>query len=149
MFSEQPSGSPSPSPSSPPQPVDGQSRIRVLLVDDHALFRQELKRILVDCVSLEVVGEASNGLEAIDAVRLLRPDVVVMDINMPKMNGIEATRRIKDEFPDTFIIGLSVEDGMGTVQKMHAAGIFAYLLKESAGEALCHVIEDAVAQKQR
>ncbi len=151
MFAEQPppSGSPSSSPSRLPPPLDDRaSRIRVLLVDDHALFRQGLRSIVHDCVRLEIVGEASNGLEAIDAVRLLRPDVVVMDINMPKMNGIEATKRIKHEFPDTSVIGLSVEAGMGMVEKMQVAGIYAYLVKESAEDALCRTIEDAVAQNQ-
>ena len=143
MFSEQ-----SPSGSLGPLPLDERhSRIRVLLVDDHALVRQSLWGIVDDCERLEVVGEASNGLEAIEAVRTLRPDAVVMDINMPKMNGIEATKRIKDEFPDTSVIGLSVEEGMGMVEKMQAAGIHAYLVKESAIHALCQAIEDAVAQK--
>jgi PleD family two-component response regulator len=73
----------------------GPSRIRVVLVDDDGLIRQGLRKIVEDCVSLEVVGEASNGLEAIEAVRLLRPDVVVMDINMPQMNGIDATSALK------------------------------------------------------
>ena len=150
MFSEQPppSGSPSSSPSSLPQPLDDSARIRVLLVDDHALLRQGLRGIVHDCVRVEVVGEASNGLEAIDAVRLLRPDVVVMDINMPKMNGIEATKRIKDEFPDTSVIGLSVETGMDMVEKMQVAGVYAYLVKGFAEDALCRTIEDAVAQIQ-
>jgi DNA-binding NarL/FixJ family response regulator len=66
----------------------------------------------------------------------------------PLMNGIEATKHIKYEFPDTSVIGLSVEDGMDMVQRMRAAGIFAYLRKESIVPILCHVIEDAVAQKQ-
>jgi len=151
MFPElsPPSGSPGPSPWGQPLPRDDRhARIRVLLVEDHTLLRQGLRSVVEDCVCLEVVGEASNGLEAIDAVRLLRPDVVVMDINMPMMNGIEATRRIKDEFPDTSIIGLSVEEGMGMVQRMQAVGIYAHLAKESAVDALCQAIEDAVAQKQ-
>jgi DNA-binding NarL/FixJ family response regulator len=100
-----------------------------------------------DDEGLEVVGEASDGLEAIDAVRLLRPDVVVMDINMPKMNGIEATKRIKDEFPNTSVIGLSVEQGMDMVQRMQGAGIHSYLAKESAVVALCQAIEEAAAEK--
>jgi two-component system nitrate/nitrite response regulator NarL len=97
---------------------------------------------------MEVVAEASNGLEAIEAVRVSKPDVVVMDINMPQMNGIEATKCIKSEFPDTSIIGLSVEEkGTGIVEKMHAAGIYAFLAKETAVNTLCQTIEDAVAQK--
>ena len=150
MLSEQcpPSGSPGPSPHSHRQPLeDKHSRIRVLLVDDHALLRQSLRNIVDDDEGLEVVGEASDGLEAIHAVRLLRPDVVVMDINMPKMNGIEATKLIKDEFPHTSVIGLSVEQGMDMVQRMQAAGIHSYLAKESAVDALCQAIEEAVARK--
>jgi DNA-binding NarL/FixJ family response regulator len=96
---------------------------------------------------MEVVGDASNGLEAIGAVSLLKPDVVVMDINMPTMNGIEATKRIKAMFPDTSVIGLSVQNSMDIVQKMQAAGACSYLTKESAVETLCHAIEDAVSHK--
>ena len=125
------------------------SRTRVLLVDDDTLIRQSLRKIVEDCVSLEVVGEASNGLEAIEAVRLLRPDVVVMDINMPQMNGIDATKCIKGEFPGTVVIGLSVEQGSGTVQEMQSAGIYAYVAKESAVGVLCQAIEDAVAHTER
>jgi len=127
----------------------GPSRIRVVLVDDDGLIRQGLRKIVENCVSLEVVGEASNGLKAIEAVRLLRPDVVVMDINMPQMNGIDATKCIKGEFPDTVVIGLSVAQGSGTVQEMESAGIYAYLAKESAVGVLCQAIEDAVAHTER
>ena len=126
---------------------DRHARIHVLLVDDHAMLRQGLRSIVDGYDHLQVVGEASNGLEAIDAVRILRPDVVVMDINMPTMNGIEATRRIKEEFPDTSVIGLSVQNGMDMVQRMQAAGICSYLTKESAVDVLCRAIEDAVSLK--
>jgi DNA-binding NarL/FixJ family response regulator len=124
------------------------SRTRVLLVDDHTLIRQGLRTVVEGCIRLEVVGEASNGLEAIEAVRLLRPDVVVMDINMPQMNGIDATTCIKGEFPDTCIIGLYVEEGMVMIEQMQSAGIVAYLTKESAVDVLCQTIEDAVAHKE-
>ena len=124
-----------------------QSKIRVLLVDDHTMLRQGLKSIVNSCDHMEVVGDASNGLEAIGAVSLLKPDVVVMDINMPTMNGIEATKRIKKMFPDTSIIGLSVQNSMDIVLKMQAAGVCSYLTKESAVESLCHAIEDAASQK--
>ena len=75
------------------------------------MLRQGLRSLVEDDSHLQVVGEASNGVEAIDAVRQLRPDVVVMDINMPQMNGIEATRRIKKEFPATAVNGLPVLEG--------------------------------------
>ena len=70
-----------------------------MLVDDHRMFRLGLRSVIDGCDNMEVVGEASNGVEAIEAVRVTRPDVVVMDINMPKMNGIQATQEIKKRFP--------------------------------------------------
>ena len=84
------------------------SYIRVLVVDDHELMRQSLRRLIKTYRNMEVVGEADDGLEAIEAVTVLRPDVVLMDIDMPRMNGIDATKRIKATFPSTAIIGLSV-----------------------------------------
>ena len=137
------SRTPSRSRNSQPQRLDG--NICVLIVDDHPLLRQSVQCIVDGCLGLKVVGQASNGLEAIDAVRLLRPDVVVMDINMPKMDGIAATKHIKEEFPDTSVIGLSPAYGMDMVPRMEAAGIFAYLKKESIATTLCQVIQAAAA----
>jgi len=128
--------------------ADRRSTIRVLLVDDHRMLRQGLRSIIDDCDSMQVVGEASNGVEAIEAVAISRPDVVVMDINMPKMNGIQATQHIKQMFPETAIIGLSVQTGREIIEKMQAAGISFYLTKESAVETLCAAIEDAVTHKK-
>ena len=85
------------------------SKIRVLLVDDHAMVRQGLRTVLDSYADIEVVGEAWNGEEAVAGTDRLRPAVVVMDINMPKMNGIEATRLIKARHPDIIVIGLSVQ----------------------------------------
>ena len=123
------------------------SRIRVLLVDDHRMFRLGLRSIIDGCDNMEVVGEASNGVEAIEAVRVTRPDVVVMDINMPKMNGIQATQEIKKLFPETAVIGHSVQTEPAVIRHMHAAGIASFVKKESAVEELCVAIEEAVAQK--
>ena len=122
--------------------------IRVLLVDDHVMLRQGLRSVINGCHNMHVVAEASNGLEAIDAVRLSRPDVVVMDINMPQMNGIEATKRITQEFPHAAIIGLSVQQGTDEVQNMKAAGACAYLMKECAVDELCHAIEQAMTKTE-
>ena len=138
------SRTPSQSRNSQPQRLDG--NICVLIVDDHPLLRQSVQCIVDGCLGLKVVGQASNGLEAIDAVRLLRPDVVVMDINMPKLDGIAATKQIKDEFPDTSVIGLSAAYGMDMVPRMQAAGICAYLKKESIATTLCQVIQAAAAR---
>ena len=113
------------------------------------MLRQGLRSIVDDYPHLSVVGEASNGVEAIDAVRQLKPDVVVMDINMPQMNGIEATKRIKEEFPDTAVLGLSVHDGADIFQAMKEAGMCAYLMKECAVEELCQAIENAMNPKEQ
>lgn len=104
---------------------DNLSMIRVLLVDDHTMLRQGLRSVIDGSHRMLVVAEASNGVEAIEAVQCSKPDVVVMDVNMPRMNGIEATKRIKEEFPEMPIIGLSVQTGMDIVQQMQAAGVYS------------------------
>jgi DNA-binding NarL/FixJ family response regulator len=130
----------------PPTPQgERHSTIRVLLVDDHAMLRQSLRGIIDACSYMEVVGEAGDGLEAIEAMPVLRPDVVVMDIDMPRMNGIEATKRIKAAFPSTAIIGLSVHLAGNIIQQMRAAGICSYLTKESVVETLRQAIEEAAS----
>ena len=124
------------------------AKIRVLLVDDHRVLRQGMRSIVAAYDHLEVVGEAGDGIEAVTLTQQLRPDVVVMDINMPRMDGIEATRRIKTDWPDIMIIGLSVNQSADTEQKMKTAGASAYLTKESAVDVLCQAIEDAMASKR-
>ena len=119
------------------------------MVDDHAMLRQGLRSLVEDYSHLQVVVEASNGVEAIDAAPQLRPDVVVMDINMPQMNGIEATRRIKEEFPTTAVIGLPVLEGPHIAKVMTEAGICAYLTKKSAVEELYHAIENAMKNTEK
>ena len=121
--------------------------IRVLLVDDHTLLRQGLLSIVSAYNHLEVVGEASDGVEAVELAQRLCPDVIVMDINMPRMDGIEATKRIKANRPETIVIGLSVNQSADMEQRMKAVGMTRYLTKESAADALCHAIEAAVAPK--
>ena len=123
-------------------------RIRVLLVDDHTLLRQGLLSIVSAYEHLEVIGEASDGVEAVELSQRLCPDVIVMDINMPRMDGIEATKRIKANQPEIIIIGLSVNQSSDIAERMKAAGVTLYLTKESAADALCQAIEAAVTEKR-
>ena len=124
------------------------SRIRVLLVDDHIMVRQGLRVILDAYADIELVGEAANGEEAVRLVDQLRPTVVVMDINMPKMNGIEATERIKRRYPDTIVVGLSVNAAKENEEAMKQAGAVGLMTKEAAVEQLYDVIVEAVKKRE-
>lgn len=103
--------------------------VRVLLVDDHAIVRQGLKRLLEQEPDVEVVGEASDGLEAIRAVTALSPDVVLMDVHMPHLNGIEATRLIQSRPSPCRVLALTGHSDRQLVQEMLKAGASGYLLK--------------------
>jgi signal transduction histidine kinase/ActR/RegA family two-component response regulator len=108
------------------------STIRVLLVDDHAMVREGLRSVLESYDDVDVVGEAANGEDAMALVERLRPTLVVMDINMPKMNGIEATAHITRTYPEIQVIGLSVNASGNNVQAMLRAGAVLLLTKEAA-----------------
>lgn len=124
------------------QPGQGSAgRIRVLLADDHRLVREGLATLLRDAGSLEVVGVARDGIEAIELAQRLQPDVVLIDVNLPRLDGIEATRRIKKLEPALHVIGLSLHGGEAMEQAMWQAGISAYLSKDSAADALLETIE--------
>ncbi len=104
--------------------------IRVMLVDDHALFRKGVASLLASCPDIEVVGEAGDGAEAVAAVRDLMPDVILMDIHMPSMDGLEATRRIKAEHPYAKIVMLTVAEEERSLFDAIKAGAHGYLLKK-------------------
>lgn len=104
--------------------------IRVMLVDDHALFRKGVASLLASCPDIEVVGEAGDGAEAVAAVRELMPDVILMDIHMPSMDGLEATRRIKAEHPYAKIVMLTVAEEERSLFDAIKAGAHGYLLKK-------------------
>lgn len=121
--------------------------IRILLVDDHAVVRQGLKMFLGTDPDLIVVGEASDGAQALAVARELKPDIVLMDLLMPVMNGIEATAAVRRELPDTEVIALTsvLEDGavVGAVK----AGAIGYLLKDTDADELRRAIKAAAAGK--
>ena len=112
----------------------------LLVVDDHAIVRQGLIELLAKETDIDVIGAAASGEQAIQAVRSLHPDVVLMDISMPGMNGIEATRIIKAEMPDVRVIGLSIHEDVGMRSKMEQAGAVAYCRKSGPVEELIETI---------
>ena len=114
--------------------------IRIVLVDDHAILRQGLRRLLEDEPDLEVVGEAGNGLEAVAVARALAPDLVLMEAVMPRLNGIEAAKQIKQSNPATAILALSAYDDDRYVLGLLEAGAAGYLLKSSTAQELVHAI---------
>ncbi len=116
------------------------SSIRVLLVDDQEIVRQGLTTILKYAPGIEVVGQAGNGEEAVALARALRPDVVLMDLKMPRLGGIPATRRICAELPDTQVIILTTYDTDDLVFEGIKAGAKGYLLKDATGETLVEAI---------
>jgi NarL family two-component system response regulator LiaR len=117
--------------------------IKVLVVDDHWVVRQGLRMFLDQESAITVVGEASDGSEAIEQARRWKPDVVLMDILMPHMNGIEATKRIKTEMPNVEVIALTSVWQDGSVSDAIQAGAIGYLIKDTRGDQLVQAIRDA------
>jgi CheY-like chemotaxis protein/anti-sigma regulatory factor (Ser/Thr protein kinase) len=111
------------------RPADGKKKFRILLADDHIVMRQGLSRLLRGEPDMEIVGEASDGESAIEMIRELLPEVVLMDINMPGMGGIEAVRIIHKEFPDIHIVGLSMFQEAERADAMRKAGAVDYIAK--------------------
>lgn len=121
------------------------ARIRVLIVDDHGMVREGLKVFLSTSNDIEVVGEAADGAEAVDLCARLVPDVVLMDLLMPVMDGAEATARIAATCPSVRIIALTSAVDEDLVQRTLDAGALSYLLKDSRPESLLQAIRDACA----
>jgi len=119
-------------------------KLRLLLVDDHALVREGIRSSLVHFSSIKPVGEAANGKEAIRKCNELRPDVVLMDLNMPEMSGLEATPLIRAKFPETKIIVLTVHDNKEYIFQILKAGAHGYVLKDTSPEELVRAIESVV-----
>jgi len=121
--------------------------VKVLLAEDHNLVRSGIRALLERAEGFEVVGEAADGKEAVRLVEKLEPDVVVMDVNMPGMNGIEATRGVLDKRPQTFVIMLSMHDDRRYIYEALKAGASGYLLKDAAFNELADAIKSVVSGK--
>lgn len=120
--------------------MKGQSRIRLLLVDDHPVVRKGICSCLARQPEFEVVGEAADGLEALRQVSALTPDIVLMDLNMPRMSGLEATKRLHAEHPHVKVLILSVQGDKPTVTQIIRSGACGYVLKDAPTEDLIHAI---------
>jgi len=114
--------------------------LRVLLVDDHVVVREGLKTLINNETDLQVVGEATDGREVRELAAQLRPDVVVMDVSLPHMNGIDATRKLKEAFPAIKIIALSAYEDRIYIRRMMEAGATGYVLKRSASAELLRAL---------
>jgi two-component system response regulator NreC len=122
--------------------------VKILLADDHKVMRDGLRSLIEKQPEMEVVAEAENGRTAVRLTRKFRPDVIVMDIHMPDVNGIEATRRIVEEFPGTEVVAFSMHSDRQFVVGAIKAGVSGYLLKDCAFEELVHAIR-TVAGSQK
>jgi DNA-binding NarL/FixJ family response regulator len=122
----------------------GGKRIRILVADDHTIVRQGLCRLLQFELDFEVVGEAENGRQAIDLARQCSPEVVIMNVNMPVMNGIEATRILTKEMPQVKVIALSMHSEKDTASGIREAEAIAYLTKGGPTEELMKAIRAAM-----
>jgi len=115
-------------------------KIKIILADDHRIFRKGLKSLLSERENIEVLAEADNGDEALEAARKYKPEIVLMDIAMPKMDGIEATRQIRERLPDTEVVILSMHAKKAYIDQVLKAGAKGYVLKDSDEENLLSAI---------
>jgi two-component system, NarL family, response regulator NreC len=127
--------------------VRAQVTIRIILADDHKIMREGLRALLEKQQDFEVTAEAENGLEAVQLAKKLRPHIIIMDIGMPGLNGIEATRQIVADVPSVKVIALSMHSDKRFVIEMLKAGVCGYLLKDSASEELVSAIRTVLAGK--
>jgi len=118
--------------------------IKIMIADDHTIVRQGLARLLEDQPDLKIVGQATNGRIAIEKAQELRPDVIIMDIAMPLMNGIEAAKRIRKDLPNTKILILSMYSHEHYIHELLETGISGYLLKDSSGRDIINAIHAAM-----
>jgi len=122
-----------------------QKKIRIVIADDHGTMREGLRLLMNSQPDLEVVGEATDGREAIQVTRELRPDVLLMDISMPGVNGLEATKKLKELCPDVRVLALTRHSDDGFLNQMLAAGASGYALKLRSGEDLMRAVRTVAA----
>jgi len=118
--------------------------VRIMLADDHTIVRQGLARLLEEHQGLKVVGEAINGQIAVEKAEKLKPDIIIMDIAMPRMNGIEAAKRIRKLVPETKIVILSMYSHEHYIHELLECGVSGYLLKDSSGQDIIKAIRAAL-----
>jgi len=121
------------------------SRVRVLIADDRPIFRAGVQGMLRDFPEIDIVGEAMTGRQAIERSRRLKPDVILMDLNMPEMGGIAATRAIKEEDPERVVLALTISEAEEDIVEMVAAGASGYVLKDVDPASLARSIQEAHA----
>lgn len=121
------------------------SKLRIFLADDHAMVREGLKRLIESEPDLKVDGEAADGVEAVAGALRSRPDVVILDLSMPRMNGAEATRQLRASRPDLKVIALTVHEDRSYLHELLEAGASGYVLKRAAGEELIRAIRAVAA----
>jgi len=117
------------------------TRTRILIADDHEIFRKSLRSLVESASSWEVCGEATNGVEAVEGARKLAPDVIVMDIGMPYLNGLDATKQIRKELPHIRVLILSQYDSSSMVTAAIEAGASAYITKAQSAHHLLAALE--------
>ncbi len=121
------------------------NKLRVLLADDHMIVREGLKTLINGQPDMQVVGEAVNGREALKCAIELSPDLVVMDISMPEMNGVEATERLRKECPQIKIIALTIYEDISYLRQLLKAGASGYVIKRAVVEELVHAVRICAA----
>jgi DNA-binding NarL/FixJ family response regulator len=120
---------------------------KILIADDHEVVRHGIRVMVQSCPNLEVCGEASDGRQAVQLATKLRPDVVIIDIGMPQLNGLDATRQIVHDVPNVKVLILTMHESEQIVREVLAAGARGYLLKSDAGRDLISALEALVGRK--